>query len=411
MKKARLAIDGGRPVRSSPLAFHQADIGEKELSAIRAVFESGWLTRGKLTQKFEKAFAKLKGADYALAVSSCTSALELALRVAGVGAEDEVILSPLAFPSPANAVVRLGGKPIFVDAREDTFCLDEKKVESAITTKTKAVICVHYGGSPCEMRLLLGICRERKIFLIEDCAHAVHASYLGKPLGTWGDFGCFSFYPTKELTTIEGGMLLCKRKAHREVAYRWHLHGFIEDGAEDWRGGIPPVKDAIKIRTPKVRDSTLPGHKFNLTDVESAVGLVQLKKVKRAWRRRRQIARTYDDAFSRLSGIRLQKHLPGASPSYHLYPIVLWEKSLRRHREKIMEALLAEGISTSTHFYPVHLMSFYRKAFGTRMGLFPVAERIGLGVITLPIYHLMTDKDVDDVISALFRVLAHFSAP
>jgi len=409
VKKARLAIDGGKAVRSSPLAFHRADVGENELSAIRAVLESGWLTRGKVTQRFEEAFGKLKGANYALAFSSCTSALEVALRLAGVGAEDEVILCPLAFPSPANAVVRLGGKPVFVDAREDTFCLDEKKVESAITKKTKAVICVHYGGSPCEMRLLAEICRERKIFLIEDSAHAIYASYLEKPLGTWGDFGCFSFYPTKELTTIEGGMLLCKRKTHYELAYRWHLHGFREENGEGWRGRLSLARQSAKKGDARLRDSTLPGCKFNLTDVESAVGLIQLEKVKKAWKRRKEIARAYDEAFSGISGIRLQRHLPGASPSYHLYPIVLWEKSLRRHRRKIVEALLAEGICTSSHFYPIHLMSFYRNAFRTRMGLFPIAERIGLGVITIPIYHLMTDADVRDVIFAVRKVLGHFS--
>ncbi len=375
--------------------FHQPDIGREELSEIKKVFSTGWLTRGALTREFEEKFANFIGAKYALATSSCTSAIELALRVIGISYGDEVIVSPLSFVSPINAVVRLGGRAKFVDVREDTFCLDEEKIESAISSKTKAIICVHFGSSFCNMLEIVKIAKKHGLFLIEDCAHAFPAEIFGKHSGLFSDFACFSFYPTKGITTIEGGMLVTKRKSHLEQAKAWHLHG---------------IAKSYSRNTPASNyDVVLPGYKFNFTDVQSAIGLVQLK---RAWQNaeiRKEIALEYEREFSKIDGLMFQRKLSNSKSSYHLFPLVLTDNNLASKRDRIILELYRRGVECSVHYKPIHLMSYYQKLLDYRKGDFPVAEKIGRGEISLPIYHLLTKVEVKRVIREFKKILANFT--
>ncbi len=399
MKSRGLALLGGHPVRKHLLPFHRPYLGAKELQAVRKVLQTGWITRGEITEKFEKAFARYKNARYSLATSSCTSAIELALRVSGVGKGDEVIASPLSFVSPVNCVVRLGAKPVFVDVRADNFCLDEKAVEEAISEHTKAIICTHFGGSPANISPLSRLAKKNNIVLIEDCAHALEAEIKGRKLGTFGDFSCFSFYPTKSITTFEGGMILFKRKRDYEKAKLWHAHGIVRKDSQSCEN-----LSASSLHY----DVAVPGYKFNLTDVQSAVGLVQLKRVRQNWLMRKRIADYYSQMLSEIPQLALQQHLTYAKPAFHLFPIYLRPKRLQRKRAKIFQALFAEGIEVSFHFPPIHLMTYYRKNFGTTRGMCPVAESLAMGLISLPIYPSMSEKDMKDVVTALKKVLSFF---
>ncbi len=373
------------------LRFHRPDVGNDELAEVSKVFKTGWLTRGPVTERFEKEFCRFIGAKYALAVSSCTAGIELALRICGVGEGDEVVMSPLSFTSPMNATIRLGAKPKFVDVRGDTFNLDESKLASTITRRTKAIIWLHYGGSISGISEGMEIARSRGIFVIEDCAHSLTSVYNGRHGGTFGDFSAFSFYPTKPITTIEGGALACKRKKDLEVARLWHLHG-IKKGSSS------------QMDNDTYYDVVEPGYKFNFTDAQAGIGLAQLKKAWACTMKRRGIAMLYDRAFRDVEGVRIQKHLPACESSYHLYSIVLMG-SLAKKRTQVMARLAQAGIQCSIHYPPLHLTTLARRILGDLRGRYPVAEAIGRGIISLPIYHLLSVADVERITREVKRAI------
>ncbi len=380
------------------LPFHRALIGEEEMDAVMDVLRSGWLTAGPRVKEFEAQFGKYVGATHAIAVSSCTAALHLALAAIGLQAGDEVILPTMTFAASGEVVLYFGAKPVLVDCLPGSFHIDPAKVELAITSRTRAIMPVHYGGSPCEMDALLEIAQRHGLKVIEDAAHALPSSYKGRPVGTIGDITCFSFYATKTLTTGEGGMITTSDAAYAEKMRRLSLHGISKDAWKrysadgTWRYDIQAA-----------------GYKYNFTDMQAALGLAQLAKCDAMSRSRAEIAARYDAALRASSCYEIAEAPLDAGHARHLYVILVKTGALRIDRDRVIEELKSRGIGTSVHFIPLHLHSLYRDELGYAPGQFPNAEERFERAISLPIYPAMTEADTERVIEALQQIESEFA--
>jgi len=391
----KLAIEGGTPIREKFLPFALASIGDEEIGEVVDTLKSGWLTAGPKTKAFEEAFAAFTGAPYAVAVNSCTAALHLCLMGFRIGTGDEVITTPLTFAATANTIMMTGAKPVFVDVDEASYNIDPALIEKAITKHTKAIIPVHIGGLPANMTEILRVAERYGLHVIEDAAHAAGARYNGTPVGNLSDATCFSFYVTKTITTGEGGMITT---ASRELADRVRmlsLHGLSRDAWNRYSSKGSWYYEIVDL-----------GYKYNMNDIQAALGLQQLKKIEQFTRRRRDIARRYDEALRGMPAITLPpRDTPQAEHIYHLYTIRLNLDRLSMTRDRFIEALRAENIGSSVHFIPVHLHPYYRKQFGLAEGSFPKAESIFQSIISLPIYPVMSDADAGDAIAAVGKIL------
>lgn len=394
---AKPAIEGGRPVRAEFLPFHRPAIANAEIQAAVRALRSGWLTMGPRTQEFEERFRAYVGAKHAVAVSSCTAGLHTTLAAIGVGPKDEVLTSPLTFTSTAMVAVHLGAKPVFADVDGETFNLDPEAARGRLGPRTKAMIPVHHGGLPCDLDALAAMARANGTFLLEDAAHAFGASYGGKRIGAVGDATAFSFYATKPLTTGEGGMVTTDDGALADRLRSLRLHGISRDAWKrytatgDW---YYEVLDA--------------GYKYNMTDVQAAIGLVQLRRAETLFRKRRSAAAYLTKGLRGLATVTVPRERRGSVHAWHLYPILIDVDRLRIDRAKFIEAMRAENIGTSVHFIPLHLQPFYQKAFGYRRGDFPVAERVYDRIVSLPLYPGLTRADLDDVVDAVAKIVAHY---
>ena len=379
------------------LPFHLPLIEQDDIRALTDVLRSGWITSGPKVREFEQAFGAYLGARHALAVNSGTSALHLALKAAGVGRGDEVVLPTMTFAATAEVVIHAGAEPVLVDSLPGTMNLDVNQVEAAITPRTKAIIPVHFGGHPCDMDRLLAIARNRRIALIEDSAHALPAKYRGRTVGTLGDITCFSFYATKSITTGEGGMVTTENESYAERMRILSLHGLSKDAWNRYGARGSWRYDILEA-----------GYKYNLTDLQAALGIAQLKKCDAMWRRRDEIAAKYSRGLAAVKAF----HTPCASPhvqhAWHLYVILVDEPALRIGRDQVIEELRQRGIGTSVHFIPLHLHTYYQKEWGYRRGDFPVAERYFDRCISLPIYPRMKDGDADRVVECLADIAGKF---
>lgn len=398
-QSSKPAVEGGIPVRGSLLKLHSPSFGEEELANLKQVLDSGWLTRGPMVERFEQAFCEYRRARFALAHSSCTAALHTPLAVIGTCPGDEVITSPLTFASTANAILHFAAKPVFADIEPDTLCLSAEKAAAAVTPRTKAIMPVHYAGHPCEMDDFLQLGKRKRAFIIEDCAHALEAEFRGVPCGTIGDFGCFSFYATKNITTGEGGMLTCAEERFREAAEVWHLHGMTRAAWERHHD-----------EKFSLYDITEPGFKFNMSDLQAALGLAQLPRAEAWLARRREIVEAYDAAFAEIPGIRTLKRRPHVRSALHLYAIILEHGALRITRDRFITAMRAENIQCYVHFPALHLTTLYRRVLGHKPGDFPVAEAAAESLVTLPLFPAMTDEDVHDVIAAVTKLVGYYRA-
>ena len=393
----RPAFAGGRPVRRAPLPFHRPLLGAREAEAVGRVLRSGWITAGPRVAQFERALATSLHCRHVVAVSSCTAGLTLALDALGIGRGDEVITTPLTFVATANVIVHRGARPRFVDVDPMTLNLDPTAGARAITRKTRAILPVHLGGQPCDLASLLAIARRRQLVVIEDAAHAFGARYRGRPIGTWGDATVFSFHAVKNLTTAEGGLVATRTQASAERIRRLAFHGMDHDA---WhrvrrRGWRYVVREA--------------GYKANLTDLQAAIGLVQLRRFAGFQRRRRRIVAAYQEAFASCPELILPREAPGTRHAWHLYLVQLRLERVRITRDTFLRALAAEGILGNLHYLPVHLQPFYRRTFGYRPGSCPVAERAAHRLVTLPLYPAMTDQDVADVVEAVTKVVRYYA--
>ncbi|HZR82740.1 MAG TPA: DegT/DnrJ/EryC1/StrS family aminotransferase [Candidatus Binatia bacterium] len=391
------AIEGGAPVRSSFLPFARPSLGPEEETAVIEVLRSGWLGTGARTDRFEEEFASLIGTAHAIAVGSCTAGLHLALRALGVGPGDEVIAPAMTFPATINAVIHAGGTPVLADVLPGRLTIDPAAVAAAITPRTRAIIAVHFAGWPCEMGALRQIARDRGLALVEDAAHALGATYSGCAAGALGDVAVFSFYPTKNITTGEGGMITTDRVDLVPQLRRERLHGIDRDASRRADGSYEHW-EAVSL-----------GWKYNLTDIAAAIGLAQLPKLARFLDERRAQDACYRE---RLAGLAVEplSGPPEARTAAHLFPVLLAPRALAVGRDRVLRALLAENVGVGVHFRALPLHRHVRRTLGVAPEDFPVALDASDRLLSLPLYPGMTGSDQDDVITALERVLRWYAA-
>ena len=376
------------------IPFHAPEIGDAEIESVVETLRSGWLTSGTKVKRFEDDFAEYVGSKHAVAVNSGTAALHLALDAIGIRQDDEVIVPTMTFTATAEVVLYFKAKPVLVDCQEDTLNLDPKQIEAAITSKTKAIIPVHFGGQPCDMTPILEIAKTHKLYVVEDAAHALPASYEGKKIGTIGDITCFSFYATKTITTGEGGMATTENSEWAERMRMMSLHGISHDA---WKRYTKEGSWYYEILNP--------GFKYNLTDIAAAIGIEQLKKCDEFRKAREKIAKIYDTSFADLEEIHTPVRRSDTEHAWHLYVIQLNLDHLQITRNQFIDALREEGIGTSVHFIPLHLHPYYRDNFGYQPSDFPNASSAFERIVSLPIYPKMTEADGESVIGAVRKVV------
>jgi len=393
------AIAGGRPVRQEYLIFGQPDIQQPEIDEVVATLRSRWIGTGPRVKQFEEAFRQYIGCRHARAVNSCTAALFLALRAAGVSPGDEVITCPMTFAATVNAIVHCGARPVFVDCDRRTMCIDTTRIEVAITPRTRAIIPIHLAGRPCEMDIISDIARRHRLLVIEDAAHAIEARYHGAKIGTISDLTCFSFYATKNVTTAEGGMVTTAKETYARRIEILALHG-LSRGA--WQRFSDDGFKHYEVVTP--------GYKFNMTDLQAAIGIHQLRRVEENLKRRIAIWQQYDEA---LRGFPLELPPPPAPDTVHarhLYTVLLDIEALGVSRDQFQAALHRENIGSGVHYRAVHLQEYYRQAFSFRPEDYPNAAYISERTLSLPLGPQLTEKDVSDVVTAVRRLCEFFAA-
>ena len=365
---------------------------EDEINAVIAAIKSNWWSKGPKTIEFEKRFADYVGAKYAVAVNSCTAALHTALAVKGIGEGDEVITTPLTFCSTANVVVHLGAKPVFADVCENTGCIDPGAIERAVTEKTKAIIPVHLGGQPCDMDKIEAIAKKHGLFILEDAAHAVYTTYKDKMVGSMNT-AAFSFYATKNISTGEGGMLTTSDEDIANEARIYTSHGMSRNAWNRYsKGGSWRYEVEVA------------GYKYNMTDIQAALGMSQLSRLEYMQGLREKYAAIYNEELAGVTGVKTPVDGGLGRNAWHLYMIRIEKDELDIGRDEFIDALNEMNIGTSVHFIPVHLHPFYKKTFGTNEGDFPVAEGIFEKIISLPLYPSMNVEDVLYVAAAVREI-------
>jgi dTDP-4-amino-4,6-dideoxygalactose transaminase len=380
-------------MRPQFLPFALPDTDEAEVAAVSEVIRSGWLTTGGKTKAFEAAFAEIVGAKHAIAVNSCTAAMHLALDALGVKPGDRVLTTPYTFAATAEVIRYMGAHPVFVDVRPDSLNIDVDQVRHALARESiVAVMPVHIAGAPCDMTALRAAVGD--IPIIEDAAHALPARVAGKMIGAQSMFTCFSFYATKTLSTGEGGMITTNDDAAAERCRLMSLHGISRDA---WKRYTADGTWAYEI--------VAPGFKYNLTDIASALGLVQLGKLESMWRRRLEIVRQYDAAFASVPTLQLPHRSDEDIHAWHLYMLRVDNERLRGGRDAVMTALRKRNIGASVHFIPLHLHPYYRDTYGYKPDDFPVAASEFRREVSLPIYSRMSDADIRDVIAAVLETV------
>jgi dTDP-4-amino-4,6-dideoxygalactose transaminase len=382
-------------MRSEFLIFGSPLIGEEEIAEVVATLRSGWIGTGPRVAQFEQMMKEYVGAGCAVAVNSCTAALHLSLLVLGVGRGDEVITTPMTFAATANAIIHAGAKPVFVDVNRETMLIEPNRIEAAITPRTKAVLPVHLAGRLCDMDEILAIARRHNLFVIEDAAHCIEGRYHGRRVGTIGDITCFSFYVTKNLTTAEGGMALTNNPEWAKRMRSLALHGM--DVHAHHRFGDKGYRHY---------GVTEPGYKYNMTDIQAALGIHQLKRIESSWIRRNAIWNRYQEAFADLPVGRPPADDSGSRHARHLYTLLVRKEECGTSRDDLIECLTEQEIGVGVHYTPVHLHPYYRNTFGYVEGSFPNAERIGEATVSLPLSAKLTDEDVEDVVSAVRDALS-----
>jgi dTDP-4-amino-4,6-dideoxygalactose transaminase len=385
-------------MRETFLPFSPPSVGDAEIAEVVDTLRSRWITTGPRVKRFEEEMAARLDAPAALAVSSGTAALHLALVLGGIGPGDEVITTPMTFTASVAVIEHVGARPVLVDIEPDTLNIDPARVRAAVSDRTRAVVAVHYGGHPCEMDPLLAICREHGLLLVEDAAHALPAVYRGRTVGSGDNPAAFSFYATKNLTTAEGGLLTGSPDlVERGVVAS--LHGMDKDAwKRNDQGGSWRY------------DVVMPGFKYNMTDLQAALGLVQLSRLAGFQARRRAIVAAYAAAFGPLGVFDLPVERDHCESAWHLYPLRLRPGALSLDRDAFIERMRERNIGTSVHFIPVHTFTYYREKYGYRPGDFPVTRHEAERLVSIPLHPGLTDADVQDVIEAVTAVAADHPA-
>lgn len=376
--------------RKDFLVFGSPLIEEAEIQEVVQSMRSGWIGTGPKVHQFEEMFRTYKGADHAMALNSCTAALHLSLNVIGIRPGDEVIVPAMTFASTANAVIHTGGVPVLADCEKDTMNIDPQDIQRKITAKTRAIIIVHFAGRACDMDAIMDIAGKHKLKVIEDCAHAIETKYRGKHAGLFGDIGCFSFYVTKNIITGEGGMAITGNREYADKIKVLALHGMSKDA---WKRFSDEGYKHYQV--------VYAGFKYNMMDIQAAMGIHQLPRVEKYLQRRKQIWQTYNEAFA---------HLPVFTPApipahmdhaRHLYTLLLDTGKAGISRDRFMDEMARRNIGVGVHYISLHLHPFYRENYGYKDEDFPNARWISERTVSLPLSAKLSESDVEDVIQAV----------
>ena len=376
--------------RDSFLVFGSPLIEQPEIDEVVECLRSGWIGTGPRVSRFEEKFREYTGAPQAVALNSCTAALHLAFQAVSVGPGDEVVVPSMTFVATANAVVHSGATPVLVDCDRRTMNVDPDAIEAAITPRTRAIVIVHFAGRPCEMERILAIAKRHDLRLVEDCAHAIETTVGGRHAGTFGDVGCFSFYVTKNVVTGEGGMAVTGRKDLADRMRMLALHGMTKDAWRRFSDKGYVHYDVVEI-----------GFKYNMMDIQAAIGIHQLARVEDLWKRRQEIWRRYDEAFAELPVFLPPAPEPGTRHALHLYTLLLDLERTPVTRDEFLERMTKRQIGTGVHYRAVHLHPIYQERFGYRTGQLPNSEWISDRTVSLPLSAKLGDGDVADVIEAV----------
>ena len=378
-------------IRKDFLPLSRPSIGEKEIEGVVSCLKSGWITTGPLCKAFEEKFCELTGAPCALSVSSGTAGIHLMLLGLGIKRGDEIITPSMTFASTLNMIMLLGAKPVFVDIHYDTLNINTGLIEEKITKRTKGIIPVHFAGAPVDMDKILGIVKKHDLFAIEDAAHGLGTYYKGVHVGGWGQIATFSFHPIKNITTGEGGMIT-HHDAHLESRSRLlRFHGIERDAWKRYgRGGDPDY------------DIKAPGFKYNLTDIQAALGLAQLSRLEELNRRRRQLAELYRKGLEGVEGL----ELPGVpdyphTHAWHLFVVKVMSMDRMRFMQRLSDYQLGYGI----HFPAGHRLSYIRERYKIKNGELKETERASTQIVSLPLFPDMKDEDVSYVCEAIREIL------
>lgn len=393
----KLAINGGIPVRETPLSYGKQYIDETDVEAVAATLRSDYLTCGPRIEKLEKELCDLTGAGYCVAVSNGTAALHIAAMAAGIQEGDEVITTPITFAASANCILYCGGKPVFADINPETYNIDPASIEAHITPRTKAVVAVDFTGQAADLDPIRSICRRHGLTLIEDAAHSIGTKYNGQPVGSIAHMTTFSFHPVKTVTAGEGGAVTTNDENLYKRLVLAHAHGITRDRSQM----AHPTDD------PWYNEQVGYGFNYRMTEFQAALLSSQLKKLELFSRRRKEIVKLYDEAFSEIPQIQIQKEIPQSDTTRHLYILRLHSETLTCSRRQFFDALRAEGIYSQVHYLPVYWHSYYEK-LGYKKGLCPHAEKYYSEVMSLPLYYSLTDKDLQDVVSAVKKIIWHY---
>lgn len=376
------------------LIFGSPKIEEPEIQGVIKVMESAWLGTGPRTAEFERAFAAYKGASHAAALNSCTAALHLSVIAAGVKAGDEVITTPLSFCATANSIIHAGATPVLVDVDPRTMNLDPAGIEARITPRTRAIMPVHFGGRPCEMDAIMAVARRHSLKVIEDCAHSIETEYHGAKAGTIGDFGCFSFYITKNIVTGEGGMVLARSEEHISRIKVLGLHGMSKDAWKRFSDEGFKHYQVVEC-----------GFKYNMMDLQAVIGLAQLERIEAYWQKRRAIWARYQAAFADLPVTLPAEPAPDTRHAFHLYTLLIDKQRSGVSRDQFLDEMTKRKIGVGVHYLSLPEHPYYQTAFGWRPEQMPHALRIGRQTVSLPISAKLSEADVDDVIAAVRDVI------
>ncbi|MFZ7133081.1 MAG: UDP-4-amino-4,6-dideoxy-N-acetyl-beta-L-altrosamine transaminase [Eubacteriales bacterium] len=391
-----LAINGGKPTRNEFIPYGKQYIDKDDIKAVNDVLESPYLTTGPRVEEFENQLCELTGAKYAIAISNGTSALHAACHVAGITEGDEVITTPITFAASANCILYCGGTPVFADIDGDTWNIDPLRIEEKINHKTKAVIAVDFTGQAVQIKEIKKICKKYNLIFIEDAAHSIGTKYNRIPIGAHADMTAFSFHPVKTITCGEGGAILTNNEDYYNKILLFRSHGITRDKKLLTHTPFNGYNEQIEV-----------GYNFRMTDFQAALGTSQLRKLNQFSNRRKDIVNKYNEAFSKIPEITIQKEIKESDTTRHLYIIRLKSNKLRVDRNEIYKALNAENIGLQVHYIPVYFHPYYQE-LGYKKGLCPNAEALYEEIITIPLYYSMRNEDVESVIEAVKKVISYY---
>jgi perosamine synthetase len=394
----QLAINGGTPVRQTPLSYGRHCIDEKDIQAVSEVLRGDFLTCGPKIHELEEKLCQITGAKYCVAVSNGTAALHIAAMAAGIKEGDEVITSSITFAASANCTLYCGGRPVFADINPNTYNIDPESVKKLITPRTKAVVAVDFTGQAVELDKLRAICEEHNLILIEDAAHSIGTKYNGQPIGSIADMTTFSFHPVKTVTAGEGGAVTTNSKELYDKLVLFHAHGITRNIQQM----VHPTTD------PWYNEQITLGYNYRMTDFQAALLLSQLEKLEKFSNRRKEIVARYNEAFSQIPQLQVQEEIPESDTTRHLYILRFHSEMMNCTRREFFDALHAENIYSQVHYLPVYRHAYY-ESLGYEKGLCPNAEKYYSEVCSLPLYYSLTDSDVDDVIHAVKKIISYYA--